>query len=121
MKRLQVQALLEELAMVEEEIVWLERKVEELKLKLSHQRKQTKELQMQQRRTRRGNHNRLLHGPSSVLDKDLQIGSRSHNFDELRKERIRIRGRPSADSVPENLTMSPPIELPGKLLNYDSL
>ncbi|KAF8397481.1 hypothetical protein HHK36_016398 [Tetracentron sinense] len=45
---LQVQVLLAELAMVEEEIICLERKVEELKLRLYQEKKQTKEWEMQQ-------------------------------------------------------------------------
>ncbi|KAF7116014.1 hypothetical protein RHSIM_RhsimUnG0041900 [Rhododendron simsii] len=41
----QVQVLLAELAMVEEEIIWLERKVDKLKLSLYHEKKQTREWQ----------------------------------------------------------------------------
>lgn len=42
---MQVQVLLAELAMVEEEIIWLERKVDKLKLSLYHEKKQTREWQ----------------------------------------------------------------------------
>ncbi|KAL3521109.1 hypothetical protein ACH5RR_019258 [Cinchona calisaya] len=41
-----VQILLTELTMVEEEIIWLERKVDELKLNLYQEKKQTKEWEM---------------------------------------------------------------------------
>ncbi|XVF66921.1 hypothetical protein PTKIN_Ptkin10aG0078900 [Pterospermum kingtungense] len=41
-------ALIAELAMVEEEILWLERKIDELKMKLYKEKKRTKEWKMQQ-------------------------------------------------------------------------
>lgn len=40
---MQVQVLLAELALVEEEIIWLERKVDKLKLSLYQEKKQTRE------------------------------------------------------------------------------
>lgn len=43
---MQVQILLTELTMVEEEIIWLERKVDELKLNLYQEKKQTKDWEM---------------------------------------------------------------------------
>ncbi|XP_031259579.1 uncharacterized protein LOC116117710 [Pistacia vera] len=109
----QVHVLLSELAMVEEEIVWLERKVEELKMRLYHEKKQTKEWQMQksqtekqQRRLRRANH--LLCGPEnpSMLNKDLQVRTRSQNYDEFRKRRMRSSRRASVGSEIEILSMS---------------
>ncbi|KAI4302395.1 hypothetical protein MLD38_038144 [Melastoma candidum] len=53
----QVQVLLAELAMVEEEIVYLERKIEDMKLSLIRERKRTQECQMLQPDRRM-----LLHG-----------------------------------------------------------
>nr|CAD1839735.1 unnamed protein product [Ananas comosus var. bracteatus] len=46
-KLVQVQVLLSELATIEEEIIWLERKVDDVRLCLSQERKQIKELSFQ--------------------------------------------------------------------------
>ncbi|KAL5734697.1 hypothetical protein ACOSP7_032558 [Xanthoceras sorbifolium] len=109
----QVQALLGELAMVEEEIVWSERKVEELKMRLYHEKQHTKELQLQQkqkRRLQRGNHIQLS-GPRSPSvinnNKDLQIRTRSQNYEEYRKsEKMNSYRRASVGSEIELLHMS---------------
>ncbi|KAB1217867.1 hypothetical protein CJ030_MR3G014723 [Morella rubra] len=97
----QVQVLLEELAMVEEEIIWLERKVEELKLSLYQEREQNREREIeniaQDGRLPCG----LKNGP--LLGEQR---SRSQNYDECRKEKIRKERRPSLGSVSEILTVS---------------
>lgn len=112
MQIMQVHALLSELAMVEEEIVWLERKVEEMKMRLYHEKKLTKEWRLlrseaekQQRRLQRANH--LLCRPenSSMLNKDLQVGTRSQNYDEFSTRRMKSR-RASVGSEIEILSMS---------------
>ncbi|KAJ4719892.1 Protein of unknown function, DUF547 [Melia azedarach] len=103
-----VHALLKELAMVEEEIFWLERKVEELKMRLYREKKHTKGWQQkQQRRLQRGNH--LLCGPGSPsrLNKDLQVRTRSQNYEELRKERMRSYRRASVGSASELISLTP--------------
>lgn len=104
--------------MVEEEIFWLERKVEELKMRLYREKKHTKGWQQkQQRRLQRGNH--LLCGPGSPsrLNKDLQVRTRSQNYEELRKERMRSYRRASVGSASELISLTP-TGSPGKLLIY---
>lgn len=94
---MQVQVLFSELALVEEEISRLERKVEELKLRLYQGREQTKEWEVQRRQ---GQQNHLLCsvGNHSVLNEDRC--SRSQNYEALRKERrMKDRRRASVDSA----------------------
>ncbi|CAL9008067.1 unnamed protein product [Prunus brigantina] len=92
----QVQVLFSELAMVEEEISRLERKVEELKLRLYQEREQTKEWEVQRRQ---GQQNHLLCrvGNQSVLNEERC--SRSQNYEALRKERRMKSRRASVDSA----------------------
>ncbi|XP_062156414.1 uncharacterized protein LOC133864177 isoform X2 [Alnus glutinosa] len=100
----QVQVLLEELAMVQEEITWLERKVEELKLRLHQEREENKEREIQQLRRLPENSHDLLCVPDnwSLLDDQR---SRSQNYDDFRKERITRQRRLSLGSVSEILSM----------------
>ncbi|KAL6290964.1 hypothetical protein ACE6H2_008474 [Prunus campanulata] len=93
---MQVQVLFSELAMVEEEISRLERKVEELKLRLYQEREQTKEWEVQRRQ---GQQNHLLCrvGNQSVLNEERC--SRSQNYEALRKERRMKNRRASVDSA----------------------
>ena len=101
---MQVRLILEELAIVQEEILWLERKVEELKLILYRQREQNREREMLHL-TRLPEETQLLFGLEnrSVLNDQR---SRSQNYDEFRKERMRKERRPSLGSVSEILSMS---------------
>nr|POE45056.1 hypothetical protein CFP56_24988 [Quercus suber] len=93
----EVRLILEELAIVQEEILWLERKVEELKLTLYRQREQNREREMLHL-TRLPEETQLLFGLEnrSMLNDQR---SRSQNYDEFRKERIRKERRPSLVSV----------------------
>lgn len=101
---MQVRLILEELAIVQEEILWLERKVEELKLILYRQREQNREREMLHL-TRLPEETQLLFGLEnrSVLNDQR---SRSQNYDEFRKERMRKERRPSLGSVSEILSVS---------------
>ncbi|KAI4339191.1 hypothetical protein MLD38_024155 [Melastoma candidum] len=63
-----VQVLLAELAMVEEEIVYLERKIEDMKLSLIREQKQTQEWQMLQPEWRMLLHERRRRQPNHSLD-----------------------------------------------------
>ncbi|XWS56586.1 hypothetical protein CRYUN_Cryun09bG0098300 [Craigia yunnanensis] len=77
----QVQALLAELAMVEEEILWLERKIDELEMKLYQEKELTKEWKMQQlqeQQQRLQQQNQLIYGPGN--DNDLKQRTRSQNY-----------------------------------------
>lgn len=102
---MQVQVLLEELAMVQEEITWLERKVEELKLWLHQEREENIEREIQQLRRLPETSHDLLCVPDnwSLLDDQR---SRSQNYDDFRKERITRQRRLSLGSVSEILSMS---------------
>ncbi|KAG6671146.1 hypothetical protein I3843_Q012700 [Carya illinoinensis] len=118
----QVQVLLEELAVVQEEIIWLERKIEELKLRLYQEREQNRGREIehlrylpQEREQNRGREiehlrdlpkdGHLLCGPENRVVLNDQR-SRSQNYDEFRKERITKERRPSLGSVSEILSMS---------------
>ncbi|KAI9157480.1 hypothetical protein LWI28_023250 [Acer negundo] len=98
----QVQTVLSEMAMVEEEIICLERKVEEMKMRLYHEKKHNRELQLhqkQKRRMRRGNHilsrsstpslinNNNNNNNNNNSNKDLQVRTRSQNYEECRLEK----------------------------------
>ncbi|KAH7537191.1 hypothetical protein FEM48_Zijuj03G0066000 [Ziziphus jujuba var. spinosa] len=101
-----VQMLLAELAMVEEEILWLERKVEELKLKLYQERSQNREWEMRQqeqpRRLWKQNH--LVLCEEGNQSSSLVVGEqrcRSQNYEVLKKERMAGDRRSSMGSASE--------------------
>ncbi|KAG7033058.1 hypothetical protein SDJN02_07111, partial [Cucurbita argyrosperma subsp. argyrosperma] len=104
----QMQVLMEELGVVEREIERLERKVEELKLNLYKEREQNKEWEIQQRLRCLWQHNLLLNGPqinnSSVLTGQR---SRSHHYDELRKD-IMLSERRFSSSAASDIQCLPP-------------
>ncbi|KAF9674726.1 hypothetical protein SADUNF_Sadunf10G0156900 [Salix dunnii] len=101
----QVQSLLAELAMVEEEIVWLERKVDELKLNLYQDRKQNKEWKRVQQQQKKMKQQDQLPPSRSELKRDgFSQLSRSQHFDEYKKEKMRFR-RPSVGSAAEMISM----------------
>ncbi|KAJ6720451.1 hypothetical protein OIU85_023645 [Salix viminalis] len=101
----QVQSLLTELAMVEEEIVWLERKVDDLKLNLYQDRKQNKEWKRVQQQEKKMKQQDQLPPSRSELKKDgFSQLSRSQHFDEHKKEKMRFR-RPSVGSTEEMISM----------------
>ncbi|KAJ6357714.1 hypothetical protein OIU78_005538 [Salix suchowensis] len=101
----QVQSLLTELAMVEEEIVWLERKVDDLKLNLYQDRKQNKEWKRVQQQQKKMKQQDQLPPSRSELKKDgFSQLSRSQHFDEHKKEKMRFR-RPSVGSTEEMISM----------------
>ncbi|XVE69199.1 hypothetical protein DITRI_Ditri09bG0132400 [Diplodiscus trichospermus] len=75
----QFQALLAELTMVEEEILQLERKTDELKTKLDQEKEESKKWNMQQSRQ-----NQLTCRPGNDYD-DLKRQTRSHNYEVFRK------------------------------------
>lgn len=95
---MQVKVLLEELAMVEEEIVWLQNKVEELKLSLFQEQKNTRVLQTQQpKQQHRKEHVELLlcdMGNQTELT-NIRRTSRRRNQEEFRKQKM-IRERTSS-------------------------
>ncbi|KAF3433696.1 hypothetical protein FNV43_RR24799 [Rhamnella rubrinervis] len=101
----QVQLLLSELAMVEGEIVWLERKIEELKLKLYQERSQTRELEMrhhhreQRRSLWQQNHLLCEEGNQRLLINEQR--SRSQNYEVFRRERMGGDRRASLGSASE--------------------
>lgn len=64
----QVQVLLAELALVEEEIIWLERKVDKLKLSLYQEKKQTREWERLNIRRRHWQPKQLSCGPSHQME-----------------------------------------------------
>lgn len=105
---MQVQELLAELAMAEEEILWLERKIDELKLSLYQERKQTKEWKIQQQRQRKLRQQNHLppcgRRTRSVLEDDFHKGSRSQHHEEFRKEKMKYR-RASVGSATEILSI----------------
>ncbi|CAI0411290.1 unnamed protein product [Linum tenue] len=118
----QVQELLSEMAMVEEEIVWLERKVGELKLGLYNDRKLAKErksqLKQQQRRQKTKHQKNYLPlpppappcapvGDRSVINGDLyQVSKSQRHAGGFRRERFKFR-RASAGSAEELFCILP--------------
>ncbi|XP_021910113.1 uncharacterized protein LOC110823922 isoform X2 [Carica papaya] len=96
----QVRMLFMELATVEEEILLLERKVDGLKLKLYHERKQNDNWQIQQRKT-----SPPITSSRSLLSDDIQPPSRSQNYDEFRKQKLRSNRRASLGSAADFLKM----------------
>lgn len=89
-----------ELATVEEEILLLERKVDGLKLRLYHERKQNDNWQIQQRKT-----SPPITSSRSLLSDDIQPPSRSQNYDEFRKQKLRSNRRASLGSAADFLKM----------------
>lgn len=90
---MQVHELLEELAMVEEEIILLERKVKELKLRLYQEREQTTDWEMHHRRHTKLYNNNQFQGSlgssyGSIITEQRSI---SHNYE------VYTRGRKSRD------------------------
>ncbi|CAN0909510.1 hypothetical protein LINGRAHAP2_LOCUS25823 [Linum grandiflorum] len=108
----QVQGLLAEMAIVEEEIMWLERKVNDLKLGLYYERKLTKktqkaQLQQQRRKSKQLNHHLpVCEEHRSVLVGDLYQVSRSQRHGGFRKDKFKFR-RASAGSAEEVLSVLP--------------
>ncbi|XP_022765159.1 LOW QUALITY PROTEIN: uncharacterized protein LOC111310201 [Durio zibethinus] len=100
----QVQALLAELAMVEEEILWLERKIDELKMKLYQEKKETKEWKMRQLQQLR-QQDQLTCDPGN--DDDLKQRTRSQNYEVFRKGTIKSRRKGSMGSALDILSLSP--------------
>ncbi|KAF8022075.1 hypothetical protein BT93_G2270 [Corymbia citriodora subsp. variegata] len=101
----QVQALLSELAMVEEEIVWLERKIIGMKLSLYREKKHTQEWQMLQKPRRRRQLNRCIEYQAELRERE-QL-SKMHYLEEARKQKIIRRRRASAGSASDMLSISP--------------
>ncbi|CAN1746938.1 hypothetical protein LINPERHAP1_LOCUS2917 [Linum perenne] len=107
----QVQGLLAEMAIVEEEIMWLERKVNDLKVGLYYERKLTKKHKAQhnqRRKSKQQNHLPVCEAGAnrSVLVGDLYQVSRSQRHGGFRKERFKFR-RSSAGSAEEVLSILP--------------
>ncbi|GAV90366.1 DUF547 domain-containing protein/Lzipper-MIP1 domain-containing protein [Cephalotus follicularis] len=108
----QVQALLAELALAEKEILWLERKVQMLKIGLYHEKKQTKGWQMQHsqlprvRKVQQQNHLQCGLDSRSILSDDIYHRSRSQNYDEFDRDKLRSYRRSSVGSAGEALSMS---------------
>lgn len=106
---MQVQALLAELAMVEEEILWLERKIDELKMKLYQEKKQTKNWKMQQlqqqQQQQQLKQNQLICRTGNV-DIDLKQRTRSQNYEVFNKGKIKGHRRASMGSALDILSMS---------------
>ncbi|XP_059628121.1 uncharacterized protein LOC132270921 [Cornus florida] len=91
---LKIQELLAEMAMVEEEIVWLERKVDQLKFSLYRERNQREEWDLLPPKWRQHQPKQLICGQGSQTElKDLKHLSRSNNYEEIRKHKsVRERG-----------------------------
>lgn len=112
---LQVQHLLEEMVATEEEIAWLERKVDVLKLKLYREKELAEKWEMLQ--LKQVQHQRLiskqLPPPRPVVHKDVEphVASRSSNYQQLRKQ-YRIRKERRA-TVGSSIDFHPPIDLTG--------
>ncbi|XP_022890162.1 uncharacterized protein LOC111405488 [Olea europaea var. sylvestris] len=82
-----VQVLLAEVALVEEEICWLERKINELKLNVYQEKKQTKEWELlklkefQPQQIQRQLHKLPSWRPNQVESKETEILSRSSDYE----------------------------------------
>ncbi|GMI72569.1 hypothetical protein like AT2G39690 [Hibiscus trionum] len=98
----QVQALLAELATVEEEIVWLERKIDDLKLKLYQEKKLTQEWKIRQHQHR----NRLIGGPDIDGGDNLKHRTRSQNYEIIGKGKLKDHRRASMGSATDILSLS---------------
>lgn len=106
---LHVKVLLEELAMVEEEIVWLQSKVEELKLSLYQEQKNTRVLQTHQpKQQQRMEQDELLlcdMGNQTELT-NIRRTSRRRNQEEFRKQKMIREKTSSLGSMTEFQRMS---------------
>ncbi|XP_027773267.1 uncharacterized protein LOC107022033 isoform X1 [Solanum pennellii] len=108
-----VQHLLGEMVATEEEIAWLERKVDVLKLKLYREKELAEKWEMLQ--LKQVQHQRLiskqLPPPRPVVHKDVEphVASRSSNYQQLRKQ-YRIRKERRA-TVGSSIDFHPPIDL----------
>ncbi|CAK9147704.1 unnamed protein product [Ilex paraguariensis] len=88
-----VRVLLAELAMVEEEIIWLERKVDELKFSLHQEKSKTKEQEMLWQQWGQQQQMQLISREGNQTElKDFELLSRSLNCEEYRKDKL-VRGR----------------------------
>ncbi|CAI9774021.1 unnamed protein product [Fraxinus pennsylvanica] len=97
-----VQVLLAEVALVEEEIIWLEGKINELKLSVYQEKKQTEEWEMlqlkefQPQRIQSRLHKLPSRRPNHVESKDTEILSRSSDY-EYRKYEVGRERRASTE------------------------
>lgn len=119
-KILQVHELLDELAMVEEEIILLERKVRELKLRLNQERDQNTDWEMHHRRQPK-----LYHKFQGSLGYGSMISeqrSSSHNYEVFTKGR---KSRDRRDSLSSALDIhslfSKPRRSKGKYMKHAKL
>ncbi|CAN4101961.1 unnamed protein product [Withania somnifera] len=119
-----VQHLLQEVFTAEEEIVWLERKVDALKLKLYREKELAEKWEMLQlKQVHHQQHQRLIskplppppRGPVLLKDVEQPVTSRSHNYQQLRKQcRIRKERRASVGSSIDFHTIYYPMNLTAK-------
>ncbi|XP_057978976.1 uncharacterized protein LOC131165321 isoform X2 [Malania oleifera] len=124
---LQVQVLLTELAMVEEEIVWLESKVEKLKLGLYQQKKHTKlwEAQQQQQHTVQQEERHLLRQLQNQTDEPNEkikqhLDSVLH--EEFRKYKVKREGKaplPSPSEFQMMCSITSNEDMAGKARKYN--
>ncbi|GKU91949.1 hypothetical protein SLEP1_g5750 [Rubroshorea leprosula] len=100
----QVQVLLAELAAVEEEIIWLERKINGLKMRLYNEKKQNQ----QWKQTQQQQQHSLIHrqGYISVPHDDIKQRSRSQNYEVIRKGKMKSYRRSSIGSSTDILSTS---------------
>ncbi|GLT89047.1 hypothetical protein SLE2022_070500 [Rubroshorea leprosula] len=100
----QVQVLLAELAAVEEEIIWLERKINELKMRLYNEKKENQ----QWKQTQQQQQHSLIHGQGyiSVPHDDIKQRSRSQNYEVIRKGKMKSYRRSSIGSSTDILSTS---------------
>ncbi|KAJ8760355.1 hypothetical protein K2173_012601 [Erythroxylum novogranatense] len=90
----QAKGLLAEIRMVGDEIAWLEKKVDELKLNLYEQKKQNKEwtVKKQQRGKLRQHNNLPPFSPGKlIMSEDCCELSRTQNFQEYKEEKVHLR------------------------------
>lgn len=116
-----IQHLLEEVVTVEEEIAWLERKVDVLKLRLYREKELAKKWEILQ--LKQVQHQRLiskqLPPPRPILkDVELPVASRSSNYHQLRKQcRIRKERRASVGAFMDFHTL---IDLTDEIIESSS-
>lgn len=103
----EVQVLLAELAMVEEEIVWLEGKVQELKLCLYQEKEQNREREAQQQQWRRSQQKQLMCKPEYGSElRSLRQLHGSQNSEEFRKYKLIRERKASLGRASETQSMS---------------
>lgn len=107
----QVQGLLSELAMVEEEIVWLERKIIGMKMRLYQEKKHTQqwhtqEWQMLQQPRRRRQLNCSIEYHAELREHEPPL--KMHYLEEARKQKIIRQRRASVGSASDMLSISSP-------------